>query len=648
VPEARVYKTWRGPQWRSDDSTLLQLADYVLTSGKTSRLYNRLVYEDQIASDAGAFSLDLEIGGAYVVYATALPGVDLATVEQALDEELARFLDQGPTRAELERVRTEIEASFIRGIEQVGGFRGKSNILATNAVYGGRPDFYKHSFGVMQNATPQSVVETARRWIDGNAVTLEVRPFNTALSATSGGAERSSGPPMPDEFPEARFPELSRKTLSNGIELIVAERHAVPIVRLTMLLDGGYSADQFGKLGGASLTMSMLDEGTRNRDALQISDELAGLGASITTAANLDLSAVSLSALKENLDDSLDVYADVILNPAFPDTELERLRRLQLSDIQQEKVAPQSMALRVFPRLLYGSEHAYGMGMTGSGTEASVMSITRNDLLDFHRTWFKPNNATLIVAGDITLEEIEPRIESLFARWQAGAIPDKTLPIVAPSSGTRVYLMDRPGSEQSYIIAGQLIDPMDPDTELAIDAMNDVLGGSFTSRINMNLREDKSWSYGVRTAVVDTQAQRLFLALAPVQIDKTGPSMIEIKREIEAYLSDRPPTPEEVATSKRRSTLTLPGRWETARSVAGDIQRLVRFDLPDDYWDSYAERVSELDADTVIAAAHETLRPEDMTWVIVGDLELIRPQLESEGFGDFTIIDTEGAIINSP
>jgi zinc protease len=366
--------------------------------------------------------------------------------------------------------------------------------------------------------------------------------------------------------------------------------------------------------------MSMLDEGTETRNALEISDELASLGAEIDTGSNLDFSVVSLSALKENLDASLDVYADVILNPAFAENELERLKRLQLSQIQQEKVDPQSMALRVFPRFLYGEEHAYGMGMTGSGTEQSVSTMTRDDLLAFHDAWFKPNNATMIVVGDITMAEVRPKLEALFSSWRSGNTPEKRLAAVDLPERSRVFMIDRPAAEQSYIIAAELVEPMQEDGELALQAMNDILGGNFTSRINMNLREDKGWSYGVRTTIVDTKAQRPFIVLAPVQSDQTAPSVAEIVKEIEEILSNAPATAEEVSTSKKRSTLTLPGRWETARAVAGDIAELVRFGLPDDYWDQYAELVDELDAGAVNAAARGALAPDKLTWVIVGDV----------------------------
>jgi zinc protease len=390
------------------------------------------------------------------------------------------------------------------------------------------------------------------------------------------------------------------------------------------------------------MAMDMLDEGTTTLSALQIDDRIAGLGAELTTGANLDYAVVGLSALKENLDASLAVFADVTLNPAFRAEELERAKRLQIADIQEEKNTPEQMALRILPHLLYGEGHAYSIAMTGSGTEQSVAALTRDDLVKFHSTWFKPNNATLIVVGDTTLAEIRPKLDALFARWRPGDVPKKALPSVALPAKPRVFLIDRPGSEQTTIIAGLLVPAKKPDDEIAIDAMNDILGGAFTSRINMNLREDKTWAYGADTEVVDTQAQRPFLAIAPVQADKTAEAMVEIKREIDDFVHGRPPTAAEVATSKNGSTLTLPGRWETSRSVARDVAALVRFHLPDDYWSRYAELVARLTVGEVDAAAKRLLAPDRLTWVVVGDRGLIESKVRALGFGDVAVIDADG------
>ena len=528
-----------------------------------------------------------------------------------------------------------------RGVEQVGGFRGKASILAENAVYSGRPDFYKHSLDLMRNATPQQVLATTRSWIKGTPLVLEVQPFSRDLKPGQGGADRSKLP-TPTSFPDAPFPAMSQATLPNGMRLIVAERHAVPVVQLSLQLNAGFAADQFATPGVANMTMSMLDEGTRSMDALKIDDALARLGADLNSGANLDYSVVSLNALKENLDASLAIYADVILNPSFAQSELDRLKRLQLAGIQQEKNTPTSMALRVLPRLLYGEGHAYALPMTGSGTEKSVAAITRDDLVKYHSTWFKPNNATLIVVGDTTLAEIRPKLESLFARWQRGDLPEKKLPAVGVPDKPRVYLIDRPGSEQSMIIAGELIPAKNQKDEIAIDAMDDILGGAFTSRINMNLREEKSWSYGADTTIVDTQAQRPFLAIAPVQSDKTAPSMREMRKEIEEYVTSRMATDAEVATSKRRSTLTLPGRWETARAVARDIAALVRFKLPDDYWNNYAELVTKLTPPEVTDAAKRLLQPNRLTWVVVGDRKVMEGEVRALNFGEVVIVDADG------
>jgi zinc protease len=470
---------------------------------------------------------------------------------------------------------------------------------------------------------------------------LEVHPFSPTLAAADDGVDRSSLP-LPSSFPDAPFPKLERATLANGLKLIVAERHSVPVVQFGLELDAGYAADQFASPGVATMTMEMLDEGTASMDALAISDALARLGANLSSSANLDSSVVGLSALKENLDASLAIYADVILNPAFAPAELERLKRLQLAGIQQEKNDPTSMALRLLPELLYGEGHAYATPMTGSGTEQAVSAMKRDDLVAYHSTWFKPNHATLVVVGDTTLGEIRPKLEALFARWRPGEVPQKTLPEVALPAAPSVYLVDRPGSEQSVIIAGHLVGKRDAADDLAVEAMNDILGGAFTSRVNMNLREDKGWSYGVGTFVVETQAQRPFLALAPVQADRTADSMKEIKREIEEFLSARGASEDEVATSKQRSTLTLPGRWETARAVARDIAELVRFDLPDDYWDNYARLVGNLDTSQVNAAARRLLKPDRMTWVVVGDRDVIEAQVRALGLGTVRIVDVDG------
>ena len=646
VPQARVYKTWPIPEWGSIDSEWLALADGVLSEGQTSRLHQRLVYEEQVATDIGGYLFLGELSGTYTIWATAQPGQDLGEVERMMDEEIQRFFDRGPTREELERVITETRAGFIRGIERVGGFGGKSGILAEGAVFGGQPDAFKESLEILSSVRPENLRDAAREWLSNGAFILEVHPFDEQLIASSDDVDRSQLP-IPDTFPNAPFPNLERAELSNGMQLIVARRDAVPVVYLSLQLNAGYASDQFSASGTAGLAINMLDQGTDTRNTLEISEELAQLGATLRTGSNLDYSFVSLSALKENLEDSVAIYSDLILNPAFPDEELVRQKRLSLAQIQREKTTPMSMALRIFPALIYGEGHAYSLPMTGSGTEEAISAITRDDLLAFHNTWFKPNNATMIVVGDTDVEEITPVLESFFADWSPDDIPQKNIPTVALPNSSRVVLIDRPGSEQSMIIGGQLVFPKSDERELALQTVNDIFGGNFTSRINMNLREDKAWSYGVRSMMVDTMNQRPFIVYAPVQSDRTADSLAELDRELRELLRERPVGEEEVSTSKKRNTLTLPGRWETARAVAGDIAQIVRFGLPDDYWNKYADLVSAVSVEETNTTARAELKPDQLIWIVVGDLGEIESEVRALGLGELDLMDADGRLLTS-
>lgn len=640
VPQARLYKIWGGPSLTEEDNDLLNLAGDVLATGKNSRLFERLVYNDQIATSVQAGMFDNEIGGLFFSSVTVQPGGDLKEVEKALNEEIERLLKDGITEEELERAKTQRRSAFVRGLESVGGFGGKSDILAMNAVYEGDPGAYRKSMDRLEAATAEDVTAAARRWLSAGAYHLEVQPFPD-VAATGEGADRSS---VPDtiSFPEVKFAEFERDFLANGMELIVANRSAVPVVNIRMSLDAGYASDQFGELGTSSLAMTMLDEGTTSRSALEISDELARLGARFNAGSRIDSSTIGISALKENLDASLDIFADIILNPTFPDNELERLRKMRIARIQQEKTQPVGLAIRVFPKLLYGEGHAYSMPLTGSGTEESVRRISRDSLVDYHRTWFRPNNATMIVVGDTSMAEIKPKLERLFRNWEPGTIPTKNIADVSQRDAEQVYIIDRPGSEQSIIFAGNLAPAVGDGNEIAVETMNEIIGGSFTSRINMNLREDKAWAYGAFTMLLDTKAQRPFIAYAPVQTDKTMESMAEIKRELTEYLGDNPATEEEIDKVKSNNTLSLPGRWETAAAVLRDIGEIVTYDLPDDYWDTYADKVRNVSGEQIAEAAAAVIKPDNLIWVVVGDREKIESRIRELEFGEITLLDQDG------
>jgi len=640
VPQARIYKIWNVPEYGSADADYLDLVSDVLSSGKTSRFYKRLVYDDQIATNANAFVGLSEIGGQFRVQATARPGQNLAQVEKELDEELARFLKDGPTGEELQRVKTQYEANFIRGIERIGGFGGKSDRLAQNEVFRGSADAYKISLKRVQGASAEDLKAAANRWLADGVYALEVYPFPEYKTAASG-ADRSKAPDTGTP-PELKLPKLQRATLSNGLKVILAERHEVPLVNFWMATDAGYAADQFAAPGTASMTSALLDGGTKTRTALQISDQLAMLGAELGANSNLDLSLVQLSSLKTKLDDSLDLFADVILNPVFPESDFKRQQKQQLAAIEREQNTPLQMALRVFPGLLYGAGHAYGNPLTGSGTTASVTKLSQEDLVKFHQTWYRPNNATLVVVGDTTLGEVKPKLEKLFANWKAGQVPKKNIGTVPLAQKSAVYLMDKPGALQSVIIAGVVAPPTANPKEIAIEAMNDGLGGIFGSRLNMNLREDKHWSYGARSILWSARAQRPFLALAPVQTDKTKESLAEMNKEFRGILGDHPLTADELSKIQANETLSLPGSRETQDSVGRSILDLVHYGLPDDYYETYAGKVRALKTSDLEDAAKTVVHPDNVIWVVVGDRSKIESGVKELNLGELKFLGPDG------
>jgi zinc protease len=643
VAQARIYKIWNIPGWGTACADKLDLVSSILADGKTSRLFKRLVYDDQLATSVNAYINTREIAGLFQIEADARPGVELAQVEKAIDEELARFLKDGPTAAELERVKAQYAARFVKGVERIGGFGGKSDLLASSMVYGGSPDAYKTTLKHIEEATPETLKESAGHWLSDGVYVLEVTPY-PAYAAAKEGVDRKTMPAAGTP-PAVQFPAVQRATLGNGLKIILAERHTIPVVNFGLVIDAGYASDKGGLLGTSSLAMSMLDEGTAKRSSLQISDELAKIGAELRAGSGLDTCGVSMVTLKDKLDPALDIFADVILNPAFPEADFKRLQKIQIAQIGQEKDSPFGMALRVLPKLIYGADHPYGSPFTGSGTEASVAKLVREDLVKFHKTWFKPANATLVVVGDTTLAEIKPKVESLFKAWPAGPVPAKDIKPVALQAKPRVYIIDKPGAPQSMVIGGHPApSSADPDA-IAIETMNDILGGDFVSRINMNIREDKHWSYGAQSALVGAKGQRPFIFLAPVQSDKTKETMVEIGNELEGILGKKPITTDEFQNAKNSKVLGLPGQWETMAAVQGSLTEIVRYGLPDDYFQKYSGRVQKLTIDDLAKAARKVVHPEAVTWVVVGDRAQIEPRIRELGFGEVTVIDVDGNVV---
>lgn len=644
VPQARVYKVWNIPEWGSAEADYLSLASAVLSSDKKSRLYNRLVYREQVASDVSAFSFNSEIGGLFGIVASALDADKLSYIESAIDEELAKFFKSGPSKEELARIKSGYKAGLIRGLERVGGFGGKSDLLARNQVFGGAPDFYLQSVERTLAANAKQITKTTEDWLSDGEYLLRVLPYPN-YSTSEPQIDRSAGLPAVGEPPTVSFDQLQRFELENGLKVVLAERDTIPVVAMRMMINAGIAADKFSSPGTANLAMQMLDEGTSRMDALEISSALASLGTHISSSAYLDSSNISMNSIKENLEESLDIYADIILRPSFPAAELTRLKGQQLASIAQEKSSPFGLGYRLLPKLLYGQDHAYAGPFSGSGDETSVAAMTAADLQDYHQRWFKANNATLIVTGDISQQELKPLLDDAFGAMPTGAVPEKNIAAIEPIKEPIIYLVDRPGSAQSAILAAKMMPQYGFADELPLQLMNEVLGSSFNSRINMNLREDKGWSYGARSSIQNTQSQRPFIVRAPVQSDKTAESMSEIYQELKSITGNSPATEAELARSLDKRTLTLPGRWETLSSVESDIASMVAFGLSDDYWDSYVTELREVNLEQVHNAANTYVTPDNMVWLVVGDLTAIEEKVRALELGKVIKITEAGELI---
>jgi zinc protease len=442
--------------------------------------------------------------------------------------------------------------------------------------------------------------------------------------------------------PDVSFPAVQRAKLANGLTVLLMERHGAPLVNMTLAVDAGYASDTADRAGAASLALDLLDDGTTTKDTFQIVDALDAVGAQIVTASSLDLSFVRLRALGANLAPSLAVYADVILNPSFPQAMFDLNKRRRLAQIGQEKAQPVALAQRVVSPLVYGTGHAYGNPLTGSGYESTVSPLTRDDLVRWHRDWFRPANATLIVTGDVTMAALLPELEKAFGAWPAGQVPAKRIQAVPGTSGRRVYLMDKPGAPQSVIVAAHVSEPGGQPDDLAVETVMLNFGGLATSRLNRNLRLDKAWSYGTAGQLLAARGQRLFVAIAPVQTDKTKESMVEVMKELRDIAGARPIAGEEFASIMRTQTLGLPGRFATLASLEAAASQLVNDRYADDYFSTYAARVRALGERDLDQAARRFIRPDEVIWLVVGDLSKVEAGVRELNLGDVTRLDDDG------
>ncbi|WP_394971773.1 M16 family metallopeptidase [uncultured Croceitalea sp.] len=640
VPETRVLFSWNTPEFGAKEDIHFDLISAILTNGKNSRLYKKFIYEDQTASSVVSFQGSSEIASTFVTWTNVKPGQDYKKIEKELLEEINKFIENGPTEAELKRVKAAYFSGFIKGLERIGGFGGVSDILASNQTYFGDAGYYKTVLNYAESATIEDLKKTAKKWLSKGKHTLICKPFPEYTSNKSV-VDRSK---LPELGPQksSQFPDIERAKLSNGLNVVLAKRTGVPTIVINLMVDAGYKTDYLSSPGTAQLAMNLIDEGTKSMNSLEINEKLQLIGASLNTFSDQDMSNIYMTTLKQSFNESLDLFSDVVLNPVFPQNEFDRLKSEQINGIKREKSQPISMALRVMNKYLYGENHPYSNPYTGTGYEDTVDKLTKDDIVKFYDTWIKPNNATLVVTGDVEMKNLKSKLEKALGKWKKADVPTITFNKPSANSKNTLYLMNRPESQQSVIIAGHLTKKYGDLSEVAMEQMVNILGGDFTSRINMNLREDKHWSYGAGGFVIGAKEERPFIMYAPVQTDKTAESVKELRKEISDFLTTRPATQAELDKVKTNQVLKLPGQWETNSAVNNSVTNLVRYNLADDYYKKYDQNVRNLSLSELHKVAKDVVKPEAVNWFMVGDRAKIASKLDELGFDQIIEIDADG------
>lgn len=394
--------------------------------------------------------------------------------------------------------------------------------------------------------------------------------------------------------------------------------------------------------GLAKLTLTLLTEGTSNRSSVQISDLLNDLGSEISGYVNLDNSVLTMSCLKSAFAPTLNLYADIMLHPSFPGKEFERRKKEQILEIAQQKASPASLSLRVIPLLMYPADHAYRTDITGLGDNASVQQITREEVSKFYQSWYVPNNAFITVVGDITESELRDKLEKALSVWKQKAIPAINIGEAPVAAATTVYIIDKPGAAQSNITAS-VIAPSSTDTgDEAVSLMNNILGGTFLSRLNMNLREDKHWSYGAGSFKSQAKGPALFTAIAAVQTDKTKESMQEMLKELTRINSSKPISADEFAKEQNSTILSIPAQWQTNYGIMRFIMSSIVLNRGVSYPGKYPSILQGLTPDDVQKAAGRVVKSRNLTWLIIGDRQKIEAGIRELNFGTVKILDADG------
>ena len=656
VPLQRMYMVWHSvPQGHKDDAAL-DLLGSVLSGGRGARLQSNLVYEKQLSQDINTGNGSREIAGQFQISTTVRPGKNLEEIEKEINAEIERVKNEPPTADEISRALNRLEAQSIFGLQTV---QAKADALNRNATFFGKPDMFQQQLDEYRRVTPADIQRVAKTYLTENRLIMTVVPRkgeaprrtvasetdeeNTPTSASSASKKKvepdTSKLPKPGPNPKFTLPAIEKQKLSNGLEVWVVKQTELPIISMNMVFKNGGTFEPAEKAGVASMTANLLTNGTKTRSALDISNQLQAIGASVNAGSGWDAATVSMQTLTKNMDQALNIYSDVIVNPVFPEKELENVRRRAIVGFAQRKSNPNAISGLVYDRILYGNNHPYGRQL--SGTENTIKGLSKTDLVSYYEGNYRPNNAVLIVAGDVETKTLMPKLEKAFGEWKPGTVANGTLPSVPQLSKTAIYLVDRPGAAQSVVSIGHVgVDRSSPDF-FPLQVMNSILGGQFTSRINLNLREDKGYTYGARSSFSMRRGAGPFTASSDVQTAVTKESVAEFMKELTGIRGTVPVTQQELDYSKQSLIRRYPSGFETVGQISGQLSNLVTYGLPDSYFNDYISKINAVTLADVNRVANKYLTPDKMAIVVVGDRKAIEPSLKQLGY-EVAYVDAEG------
>jgi len=649
----RVYMVWQSvPQGNKDEAALDVLAA-ILSNGRGSRFQSGLVYGKQIAQEAFAANQTREIAGEFIVVSTARPQKNLDEIEKELISEIDRIKNEAPSSDEIARAVNQTESQTVFGLQTV---LGKADAMNSNAVFFGKPDLFQQQLDEYRAVTPADVQRVAKKYLNSAKLVVNFvprkekaasqaniaanRPTSTAPKKAETKKDYSANLPKAGADPKFSLPEIKKTKLSNGLNVWIVEQNELPIVSMNLVVNTGGTADPTDRAGLAAFTASLMNTGTSSRNATEISNQLQALGASVNSSANWDSANVSLQSLTRNLDAALDIYADVVTRPAFPESELNTQKMRALVGLRQRKDNPNAIAGVVYSSLLYGKSHPYGKSLTGD--QASITAMNRGEIEGFYKMYYRPNNATLIVVGNANEKTLIPKLEKAFAGWKSADVPKVEVPANANFDAPGIYIIDKPGAAQSVVTIGQVGVSRDNPDFYPLRVMNSILGGQFSARVNMNLRAEKGYTYGARTAWNFRRGAGPFEASADVQTAVTKDSVVEFMKELNGIRGSIPVTAAELEYNKQSLIRSYPSGFETVGQISAQLANLVVYGLPDATFNEFIGNINRVSLTDINRVANRYLTPDKMAILIVGDRSVIEPRLaEISGWKIFHL-DSEG------